>query len=112
VTRPLARNLTLEQERVLRRRLRDLRELETRVKGEIMAIELRLERRGRGRTPRKELEHGTDSGYLWHIRKGIPFPEDEGGEVCGCREAHRVYQAWVRWGRRKGEPRPLRVVKP
>jgi hypothetical protein len=95
----------------LRRRLRELHHLETRVKGEIMAIELRLQRRGKGRTPRKELEHGTDSGYLWHLRKGVPFPEDTGGEVCGCREAHRIYQAWVRHGRKNGKPRPLVVVQ-
>jgi hypothetical protein len=110
MSRPRTVTLTPQQERALRRRLRELHYLETRVKGEIMAIELRLQRRGKGRTPRTELEHGTDSGYLWHLRKKVPFPEDEGGQVCGCREAHRIYQAWVRHGRKAGQPRPLGVV--
>lgn len=106
MTRPRAVTLSPQQERALRARLRQLLNLKTRVEGEIMGVELQLARRGKGRTPRKELEHGTDSGYLWHLRKKVPFPEDTGGEVCGCREAHRVYQAWVRHGRKIGAPRP------
>lgn len=107
MTRPRLDPLTPAQRRAFTQRLRELRFLETRIQGEIMALELRLARKGRGRTPRKVLEHATDSGYLWHLRKDIPFPEDEGGESCGCREAHRVYQAWLRHGRPAGEPRPM-----
>jgi hypothetical protein len=106
VTRPRLYPLTPAQRRAYTHRLRELRFLETRIQGEIMQLELQLARKGRGRTPRKEIEHATDSGYLWHLRKDIPFPEDTGGESCGCREAHRVYQAWVRHGRPMGQPRP------
>ena len=44
------------------------------------------------RQRRRGLEHGTDSGYHWHRRHDLPFPEDEGGEDCGCRTAHSIYE--------------------
>lgn len=74
-------------------RLKDLRYLREQVDAELRMIERRLNTKPKGRTPRKELEHATDSGYLWHLRHKIPFPEDTGGEPCGCREAHREYVA-------------------
>jgi hypothetical protein len=106
VTRPRLRPLSNEQKLQIRRRLMELRSLKAKVDMEIYTLELQLTRAAKGRTPRKELEHGTDSGYLWHLRKGVPFPEDHGGEECGCREAHRIYQAWLRHGRRAGAARP------
>jgi hypothetical protein len=36
---------------------------------------------------------GTESKYQRHIRKGIPFPEDFAQDPCGCRLAHRRYEA-------------------
>lgn len=32
--------------------------------------------------------HGTDAGYHHHSSHHIPFPEDTGGDPCGCRAAH------------------------
>ena len=81
-----------ERRRLAERRAR-LRYLQEQVDAELRWIERRLNEKPKGRTPRKELEHGTDSGYLWHLRHKIPFPEDAGGEACGCREAHRLYVA-------------------
>jgi hypothetical protein len=43
---------------------------------------------------------GSESKYQRHIRKGIPFPEDQGGLPCGCRGAHRAYEA-LRQARRR-----------
>jgi len=45
--------------------------------------------------------HGEDRGYYRHRAQGIPFPEDEGGEPCGCRKAHSIAvnrnnKQWVR----------------
>ena len=39
------------------------------------------------------IEHGTERGYIYHIRRGTPFPEDEGGEPCGCRAEHNRHHA-------------------
>lgn len=38
------------------------------------------------------IEHGTAKGYIMHLRRKEPFPEDSGKESCGCREAHATYQ--------------------
>lgn len=89
--RPRLDPLSPTERQRLTARLKELRYLRERVDGELRMIEGRLNAKPKGRTPRKELEHATDSGYLWHLRHGIPFPEDAGGEPCGCREAHRVY---------------------
>ena len=40
------------------------------------------------RTRRARAVHGTDSGYYKHLRTHTAFPEDLGGEPCGCRAAH------------------------
>lgn len=37
------------------------------------------------------IEHGTEKGYIYHIRRGVPFPEDEGDDPCGCRKAHAAH---------------------
>lgn len=81
--------------RALQKRLAELRILQRRVAAEVLAVQLELDRRKRG-LRRTELEHGTDSGYLWHHRHRIPFPEDRGGEACGCREAHALRVAVAR----------------
>lgn len=39
------------------------------------------------RIRRREIEHGTDSGYHWHRRHKVPFVE-----ACGCKEAHAAYE--------------------
>lgn len=36
---------------------------------------------------------GTNSGYARHVRKQVPFPEDTGGEPCGCRRARADAEA-------------------
>lgn len=97
MTRPRT-HLTPAERADLRARLAELRFLKEQVEAEMRRIQLRLARRPKGRTPRKELEHNTESGYGWHHRHKVPFPEDTGGEPCGCREAHRQYIAWVRAG--------------
>lgn len=91
------------QRRALKERLSELQYLDEQVHAEMRKINIRLARMPKGRTPRKEIEHATNSGYEWHRRHGIPYPEDEGKEPCGCREAHRLYAAWVRSGRRPTE---------
>lgn len=91
--RPRLDPLSLTERRRLTARLKELRYLRERVDAELRRIEDRLNAKPKGRTPRKELEHATDSGYLWHLRHKIAFPEDTGGEPCGCREAHRLYIA-------------------
>lgn len=72
------------------RRLDELRLLKARVDRELARAE-RAAREG-ARRRRRPAEHGTDSGFIRHHRKGIPFPEDDGGEPCGCREAHAAYE--------------------
>lgn len=99
----LAPALSLAERRRLSERLDQLRYLREQVDAELRLIERRLNAKPKGRTPRKELEHGTDSGYLWHLRHKVEFPEDTGGEPCGCREAHRVYVSSLR-------PKRWRVV--
>jgi hypothetical protein len=49
-----------------------------------------------GSAHRRELvpiPHGEERGYIYHIRRGVPFPEDEGEEPCGCRKAHAHHHA-------------------
>lgn len=41
------------------------------------------------RIRRRQIEHGTDSGYHWHRRHKVPFDE---GDACGCRAAHAAYE--------------------
>ena len=83
---------TGEREEHYRARLAQLRELKAKVDAEVAHIEFLLSLPKSGRRKRaKELPHGTENGYGWHRRKGIPFPEDEGGEPCGCRAAHSMY---------------------
>lgn len=72
------------------RRLDELRLLKARVDKELKVAE-RAARAG-ARRRRRPAAHGTDSGFLRHHRMGIPFPEDAGGEPCGCREAHAAYE--------------------
>lgn len=80
----------------LRRRLTELRKLETRVRYEITATEAELDelmvaarersRRRRSRFVRPEC--GTEEGYQWHRyhdRGNWPLPV---GDPCGCRAAH------------------------
>lgn len=43
--------------------------------------------------PRSPMQHGTESGYYRHRRDGVPFPEDSGGEPCGCRAAHAAAES-------------------
>lgn len=100
MTRPRLQKLPPERVRELKARLSQLVYLDEQVHAEMRQIHLTLARMPKGRTPRKELEHATNSGYEWHRRHKLPFPEDEGGEPCGCREAHRQYTAWVRAGAR------------
>ena len=38
------------------------------------------------------INHGTTTGYGYHNKHKIDFPEDAGGEPCGCREAWALYQ--------------------
>ena len=50
----------------------------------------------------QSIEHGKDRGYYAHRRLGVPFPEDEGGVKCGCRDAHtRAVKEW-QWSWRRG----------
>lgn len=103
MTRPRLKKLSPAQERALKARLSELVYLDEQVHAEMRKINLALARMPKGRTPRKALEHATNSGYEWHRRHHIPFPEDEGGAACGCREAHRQYTAWVRAGARPAD---------
>lgn len=41
-----------------------------------------------GRLASESIPHGDESAYRRHLRKDIPFPEDDGGAPCGCRYAH------------------------
>lgn len=70
-----------------RARLSQLQYLKQQVEAEIVLLQ-RLTKKKGTRVRRTHLEHGTDSGYYWHRTRDIPFPEDEGGEPCGCRRAH------------------------
>lgn len=80
-------------------RLTQLHDLRARVDREIkrleteLRIELRRANRGARIRRRQGIEHGTNAGYQWHLRRAIPFPEDEGLQHCGCREAHAAYVA-------------------
>lgn len=56
------------------------------------AVELARQQNG-GRHSREFIRHGDESAYRRHVRRGIPFPEDEGGDPCGCRVAHSRYEA-------------------
>lgn len=53
-------------------------------------VDFERERNG-GRLEREHIEHGDESAYQRHIRQEWPFPEDVGGEPCGCRIAHARY---------------------
>lgn len=93
-----------DERRRLRARLTELRNLRARVTTEIESIEAQLTYvppPPSTRRRRHELEHGTDPGYSWHIRHHVPFPEDSGGEPCGCRAAHSQYEK-NRWQRSGG----------
>ena len=77
-------------------RLDQLRALQQRIEREIAReIKARQQRtpRPEARTRRRQLEHGTDSGYYWHLRHKVPFPEDTGADPCGCRAAHADQEA-------------------
>lgn len=77
------------------RRLTQLHELAARVDSEIRTLEgsLRAQqfrKAGARQTRRSFIVHGTNAGYQWHIRHGLPFDADDD---CGCREAHAAYVA-------------------
>lgn len=46
-----------------------------------------------------DIDHGTITGHKQHRENEVPFPEDQGGEECGCREAWAIYQAQYRKGK-------------
>lgn len=48
------------------------------------------------------MNHGRDADYYQHRIKGVPFPEDAGGEPCGCRAAHTAAE------KRRAKNRPQR----
>ena len=80
-------------------RLERLYDLRARVDAEIKQHEadlraLQRRKAGGARQRRRQwIEHGTNAGYQWHLRHGVPFPEDGGSRDCRCREAHAVYVA-------------------
>lgn len=79
-------------------RLHRLYELRARVDAEIARAEAELrltqQRKLGGRQRRRRgIEHGTNAGYQWHLRRGVPFPEDTDDASCGCRESHAAYVA-------------------
>jgi hypothetical protein len=37
-----------------------------------------------------DIRHGTEYGYVQHIRRGVLIGDDD---PCGCRRAHADYQA-------------------
>lgn len=37
-----------------------------------------------------DIRHGTEYGYVQHIRREVPVDDDD---TCGCRAAHATYQA-------------------
>lgn len=41
----------------------------------------------------EDIDHGTLTGHGQHRRHEIDYPEDRGGEPCGCRAAWNAYQA-------------------
>lgn len=51
---------------------------------------------------------GTDSGYHRHRVQQVPFPEDAGGQPCGCRAAHAASEL----RRRRAAGSPPRPKKP
>jgi len=80
----------------IHQRLTQLHALAAKVEAEINTLEasLRAQQRrkagGARRTRRSFIVHGTNAGYQWHIRHGLPFDTDTD---CGCREAHAAYVA-------------------
>lgn len=97
----------------LHRQLTRLHLLRANVDREIRRLEADLRAQQRlkadgARQRRKQwIEHGTNAGYQWHVRRTLPFPEDEGGEECGCRDAHAAYVAAATRRRKAG--RALKV---
>ena len=37
-----------------------------------------------------DIRHGSEYGYVQHVRRGIPIDDDD---PCGCRSAHAAYQS-------------------
>ena len=47
---------------------------------------------------RERVEHGTNKGYQWHIRRKVPF------EGCTCKAAHAKFMSNYRAKRRAWGP--------
>jgi DNA-binding CsgD family transcriptional regulator len=58
------------------------------VAGEIRLVVTRQYQYTKKPGPKPSIAHGEARGYEAHRRLGVPFPEDDGGESCGCRQAH------------------------
>lgn len=73
------------------RRLLQLHELRAKIDREIKALESGVRKLATPRQRRsREIVHGTNAGYQWHLRHQLPFDADDD---CGCRDAHAAYVA-------------------